>query len=225
MLLNQHLKRKTEGDPNVVKLKGPLQSASANAAFADILTYSDNHKRQSARKKTKPKITRTPKQISIRLMISFLAKQWALLTPAQMETWGPLAQETNIAHYHAYLSYNMRRWRAWRPPSKAFRADEAATPPTTIKPWRYPQWHAYKIQIYSAGDANTWAYAVHSNPHPAFNPSFENLNMITPNIPAADEFPYFAPVDPPSTHVKIRPFGFTGVWGNIPNALFVPITA
>lgn len=206
-----------------MKLKGPLMSNSASACFADILTYSKNHGRHSARKKTKPKVTRTPKQNGIRLMVGWLAKQWATLSPADWDTWDPLASETDVAAYHAYISYNMKRWRNWKPPTQRWPADETQPQPTTIKPADYPRWHAIKLQIYWHTDALTWGYAVHQNPHYAFVPDFGNLYRIQTNNVGVSEWPYDAPFDPPNTHVQIRPFGRTGVWGVNPGAIYVLI--
>ena len=205
----------------MVKLKGPLMGTSAAASMADILTYSKNHGRQSARKKTKPKVTRTGKQNGIRVMVGWLAKQWATLAPAQWETWSPLAQETDIAPYHAYISYNMKRWRNWLPPTQEWPADETVTPPRTVQPTAITQWHAIKITIRPHYDIDTWGYIL--NQHKAWNfPSnFDNLAVIVSNKVGLSETTYYAPVEPPSTHVRIRPFGKTGVWGDAPTLLYV----
>lgn len=208
----------------MVKLKGRLFAGSASGSFADILTYSDNHRRASARKKTKPRLTRTPKQNGIRHMMGFLSKQWAVLSQADWETWSTLAEQTSVANYHAFISYNMKRWRNWLPPTQQWPADEAQPPPSVNKPATYIRWHAIKLQVYSAGDSTTWGYALHQSPPPAFVPDFGNLYDVLANRIAQSEWPYNAPFDPPYTHVRIRPFGFTGVWGPMPNVLYVPIS-
>jgi len=208
----------------MVKLKGPQFAGTAAGSFGDILTYSDNHRRKSARKKTKPRVTRTAKQNGIRRMMTFLSKQWAVLSQADWQTWSTPAEETSVANYHAFISYNMKRWRNWNPPTQQWPADETQPAPTVLKPWRFIQWHALKLQISAVGDATTWGYLMHQDPNSLFVPAFGNLFGIQPNRIAQAEFPYYAPINPPFTHVKIRPFGFTGVWGNIPNPLFVPVS-
>lgn len=207
----------------MVRTKGPLLSDDAAGSLSRTLTYQRNNKRSSMRKFSTPKKTKTPKQNSIRKMVGFLSAQWKTLKTIDQATWAAPAKAAGHAPFHAYVRYNMRRWQNFRAPTQSYPADDAAVPPSMIKPTYYKKYHAFTIQIFPTGDATTWGYTIHSDPAFPYAPSLTNLIDIVPNVPGANEIIYEAPYPPGNYHILFRCFGFTGVWGNTPNDLFVVV--
>lgn len=112
-----------------MKLKGPSVSAEASGSLADVLTYSHSNKTGYAKKHAAPSNPRSGAQVSIRAAVKFLSQRWHYLSPAQKLTWAPQAETLHVAHYHAFIRYNMKRWGNFKSPTKEHPAAETSTVP------------------------------------------------------------------------------------------------
>lgn len=108
----------------MVKTRGPLQGHEASGQIADALIFSVNKKRSYVKKHAKPANPRTPAQVSVRSMQTFLGQQWRLISPADQITWVHLADVRKISPYHAYMSYNAKRWANFKHPTQRYPAVE-----------------------------------------------------------------------------------------------------
>jgi len=102
----------------MVKIKGPMGSAEASGSFGGSAVFSTWKGRSYVRTKGPPTNPKTGAQVSARQMLTFLAQQWAALTPPQKATWETLAAQTGIAPYNAFCSINLERWTLFKAPGK-----------------------------------------------------------------------------------------------------------
>lgn len=116
----------------MVKLRGPGMSVHASGTLADVLTFGNLRGKPTLRKKPTPAQPRTGLQVSSRAMMQFLAQNWSGLTTPQQATWLDLADNTDVAPYHAFIAHNMQRWARQALPSKAYPAAEAGDYATGI---------------------------------------------------------------------------------------------
>ena len=101
----------------MVKLIAPMLSLQARGALGKALTFKQTNGRATCGRWLKPPYRRTPAQISIRGFNRRLTAAWDTIMPQVKQTWEPEAEARQIAPYHAYLSYNMKRWNQQLAPS------------------------------------------------------------------------------------------------------------
>lgn len=118
----------------MVKLLGPLLGSAASGTLASHLNFMDTPRCTCVRRKPIPKQPRSGLQVSMRLMLSWLTKQWAALLQAEKETWLPAAAAAGISAFNRYCQVNMRRYRRGVGVTKQFPATEAGTGPAPVMP-------------------------------------------------------------------------------------------
>lgn len=102
----------------MVKLKGPAASTEASGKLANALIFSSSKSAAYLKKHAKPRNPKTPKQVSIRACMCFLAENWRNLTAPQQQTWADRAKRINLYPYHAFVKTNMLRWHTFHAPGK-----------------------------------------------------------------------------------------------------------
>lgn len=70
---------------------------------------------------------------------AWLTATWSSLSNEQQQSYAALARQKQIAPYHAYLSYNMKRWMRAAGFSKTYPAAEAETLPDYWAQWLQPR--------------------------------------------------------------------------------------
>jgi hypothetical protein len=109
----------------MVKLKGPAGSTTASGKLANALIFGAAKKTAYVKKHARPANPQTDLQTTVRAAMAFFAEQWRLLSTAQQDTWNQLAGRSHTSGYHAFVSYNQKRWTNWRHPTMAYPAAEA----------------------------------------------------------------------------------------------------
>lgn len=160
----------------MVKLQGPAMSQGAAGKLGGSLVFATSPRGPYAKKLTPPKQPRSPPQISIRAMVTFLSQTWALISSADKATWNALAQETSIAPYHAYLGHNMTRWRAKQTPTVAYPAAEAATLGSDFQLSALARVRYARIRMRNTVDPpNVWIHLLFHTLTPGPNTDWQNL--------------------------------------------------
>lgn len=111
----------------MVKLRGPMSSVEASGRFGGAAIMSSWKGRAYAKAHAIPTNPQTATQTGVRVMLGFLAQQWASLTTADKATWENLAAQTNIPPYNAFISANLNRWTRFQPPTQATPATQTGT--------------------------------------------------------------------------------------------------
>lgn len=101
----------------MIKLYGPAISQDATGKLADALIFSKSKKRAYAKAHANPAQPRTPKQLSVRTMTTWLNNWWRTLTTAQQATWQDRAESYHLPRYHAFHKANKLRWTNYLAPS------------------------------------------------------------------------------------------------------------
>lgn len=107
--------------------KGPLLSIDATGTVAGAIVFSHWKGRNVVRRHAVPANPKSPGQLSVRAMMTFLSKQWTNLSDAEQATWDDLASAQNISPFNAYVQYNMARWGTNKSPAKEHPAAEDDT--------------------------------------------------------------------------------------------------
>lgn len=115
----------------------------------------------------------------MRLMLSWLAKQWATLDQAHKDTWSPAAAAAATAPFNEYCRVNMRRWRSHRAPSKQFPATEDGAIGLTMAPTvtHGPDWVKIVHNIFLPWD--NWIMAFRRSLTPGWTKSPADFVAIT----------------------------------------------
>lgn len=162
----------------MVKCKGPLASAEAAGQVAAALIFTRTKRGTNLKTYAKPAQPKTDHQVPIRAAVRFLSKAWQPLTPAEKDTWRFPGADWNLTAYHAYLKYNLKRWRNYRGPSKEYPAAE-------IIPALVPSPHrAYAGYRYAWTETNNyaanqqWALIIHRATTVHFPETFTTIIAI-----------------------------------------------
>lgn len=180
-------------------LKGPLLSEEAHGTLSKLLTYQKNNKRNALKRWNKPRDPKSNAQLSIRAMNGYLSSEWSNLSAAYQATWEPLAQRPKYAPYHAYLKFNMQRWRHFLPPALQYPPTDAAISPITPFGFTQPKYHGLYIGAGWVWPPNPDGWTLHVDTAAGFTASFANLKMV--KTFQAPLYTYFRLYDvPPGTY-------------------------
>ncbi len=165
-----------------MKLKGPSLSPAASGSLADVLTFSHGKKNPYAKQHAAPHNPHSPAQTGVRAMVSFLSKIWSTLSPADQATWQPLAEDFQIAPYHAFMAQNMKRWRTFRFPTKAYPAAETPVALGAVWQWAYGGKAHIRIELNTAPGPKPWGYITFRQPNPFPDPTTDKCVAVLPHL-------------------------------------------
>lgn len=183
----------------MVKLKGPSLATEATGSLADALIFSTTKKRSYLKKHAKPANPNTQAQQSVRAMITFLTKNWKNLTPIQQATWNTPAFLEKIAPYHAYLKINMKRWRTFRGPGKAYPVPESAPIAGSVYMELFSGVRNINTRLTSGGGIVPWGYIIWRHDVDFNPPTLEMTVNVSPRISAGWNYWRDTPL-PPGTY-------------------------
>lgn len=169
----------------MVKLKGPAVSTEAFGSLANAVTFQQGKRGGTMKKHAKPKQPRTGKQIGLRASMKWLTQQWSTLTADEMATWFNRAMDTKIANYHAYLSYNAKRFHNFRMPSKEDPATEAGGGGGMEDCFAIAEYKAVRYHAKSSGPPVSWGYILCRSQTGGFTPGPENTIALFFREPTA----------------------------------------
>lgn len=111
----------------MVKLTGPGLGKAASGTLGGELIYSNWKGRAYLKKHARPAQPRSPGQVAMRAMMSFLAGEWSTIPAVRQATWDELAARQKISAFNAYQQENLRRWRSFLRPSQLYPPDPSGT--------------------------------------------------------------------------------------------------
>lgn len=193
----------------MVKVTGPLNSEGASGSIGKALTISSYKGKAYIRRHVTPKNPNSPAQLAMRAMLSFLASQWATLTPADQATWTTLAEQTGIEPFNAYVAHNQARWHRLKTPTKTY--PDTPSPPTPNAPvvTAAGDVHHASLDIVPGLHPPDWGYTIHRQKGGAFLLQWSNLVAVIPF--AAYHTPFEdAPLDAGTYSYKLRAFHHEG---------------
>lgn len=106
----------------MARTTGPLFSQDASGTVGKLMTHSHWKGRTYVRQAVTPTLTTTPTQLAARAIHAWLASQWNgyPISDADKATWEPLAAQTKVAPYNAYIAENIRLWFDFHAPTQAY---------------------------------------------------------------------------------------------------------
>ncbi|MBA7689385.1 hypothetical protein ES703_97891 [subsurface metagenome] len=196
----------------MVKLTGPGLSIDASGSLADVLTFSNVKGHAYLKKHARPTQPRTPKQLSIRAMMSFLSAQWNLLTTPEQATWWAIVPGRAPTPYHAFISANMARWRTFRAPSKEYPATEAGGLPATFNSNVSAGVASLRIKIRTTGSPSPWSSFIFRNTSSMPAQTWDKLVGSIPWKSIAYHAYLDTPLAPGTYYYRLSTCTATGVW-------------
>jgi len=159
----------------MVRLVGPLFSREASGPLAGILDFVRTAQGTNARVIRPANDPASAPQISSRAMLAGLQRDWKNLTAADHAAWEPLAAAAHIAPYHAYLAFNLRRWREYRAPQQQPGPEQASTAGGLLQGVTgFPSAVRFRYRPL-ATLGNGWGLTLHHEPGAACTASHDNL--------------------------------------------------
>lgn len=148
----------------MVKVNGPMMSMSASGTLNKTVTFSIWKGRPYARTHVIPSNPKSDAQTGRRAMMRFLSQNWAALTTAEKATWETLADQLVALPFNAYVSFNMKLWHNFKPPTQE-------TPPGLTNAGSdnvltAAIWEENRIKLSLAGTAlnEAWGIVVYAEP-------------------------------------------------------------
>ena len=158
----------------MVKVAAPMLSLEASGTIANSMTFSKWKGRPYVRTRVTPANPRTPKQMGIRAVMAFLARQWANLTDAQQSTWEEKAKQTNVSPFNAFAGTNAFEWRNGHYPSKTYPAARSSSAPSAPTVSVTGGQRQVAISITKTTTPPSWGYSIHRSTQSGINPSWTN---------------------------------------------------
>jgi hypothetical protein len=198
----------------MVKVYGPLLSMDASGTIANAATFSKWKGRNYVRSRVVPSNPKTGPQVGMRASLKFLSQIWFGLTTVNKATWTLLAAATNISPFNAFTSYNQRRWRSHKSPTKSHPAAEVgaiASAPTTT-----PAGGIRQIQLSIADGATppTWGWIIYRAAVTGFTPAYSNCIALIPRTATPTIF-VDAPLVAGTYYYRIQGYTDDGVLGTL----------
>jgi len=116
----------------MVKLTAPLMSRQASGKLGHAIQFATTAGGCVAGQRRRPRQPRTEPQISARLFVAWISKQWTTLLEDEKASWAAAPIGADASPYHAYLAYNIGRFKNL--PGKLTEADKQHVYPTTAWP-------------------------------------------------------------------------------------------
>lgn len=160
----------------MVKLTGPLISIEASGTLAKLLTYNQQPRGTTLRKKPQPKHPRTKAQVAVQAALTFVTQQWKNRSQAEQDTWDHPDFIDAVSAYTNYVKFNCQRIRAVLPPIVEYPYDvprntcQSYVPVAIGQTRRVYLWWRCKGVL-----AQTWGLFIFRGPSPWPAGTFENL--------------------------------------------------
>jgi len=145
-------------------------------------------------------------------MMKFLAQFWTTLTAGNKATWETRAKLTNIAPFNAFTSYNLKRWRSFKGPSKvdpATDTSEGGAAPTTTPTGGIRQ---ISLSIADGAQAPGWGWFIYRSIVTGFTPGYDNCVAAIPRVGTPTIF-VDSPLEADDYYYRIGGFGIDGKKG------------
>jgi len=158
-------------------------------------------------------------------MNRFLTTTWSSISAPDKATWSTLAEQRSTSNYHAYLSYNMRRWRNYLAPTAASPA-VGTDPPAMEGIWSlFIGRECVDITIAYTSVPTSFGVAIfHRLNVPPLGMQHEIIQVLaTPDTaPRQVKYTWQQPVNPGNYYFQLRFFSDDGKWGTLGSVLPPP---
>jgi hypothetical protein len=111
----------------MAKVNGPLMSLEASGTIGGAITFGKNKGRNFVRVRTTPANPQTVAQTGVRANFAGLVALWKANTAALTTAFKPLADQTQISAFNAFIGFNQKRLSQNRGPANN-------TAPTEVAP-------------------------------------------------------------------------------------------
>ncbi len=198
----------------MVKLKGPIFSQQASGTIAKTLTVSSWKGRAYMKKHAVPTNNQQPTQLGVRVVMSFLAKQWSLLSPTEQLSWDELAAALNVSALNAYVSINQKRFADGAAFTKEYPAAEDSYTTQVIITLITQVSRHLKIEVYNYVPQTGWTGLLYRSSQIGFTAGPSNLVNTFPltNV-AGQEFVEDTPPAAGTWYYRTRGTHETGTIG------------
>lgn len=199
----------------MVKTFGPALSKNASGTIADAITFSNWKGRGYLRKKSLPKDPKTMFQTAQRLMMTWLANEWATLTEPQQSTWHSDPSPSANGAYNHFMQTNLARISQFLSPIKAYPAGEIETPPTFLLDRLWPIARPTALDMTGALDVlnDPWGYFIFADRAAGFTPAKENLAAVVTQYTNNWHYTTIRDLKPGLWRTRARSFTTDGVMG------------
>jgi len=198
----------------MVRVYGPAMSLDASGTLAETITFTKWKGRNVLRQRVIPANPKTGPQVGIRAMMKFLAQFWTTLTAGNKATWETRAKLTNIAPFNAFTSYNLKRWRSFKGPTKvdpAIDTAEGGAAPTTTPTGGIRQ---ISLSIADGAQAPGWGWFIYRSIVTGFTPGYDNCVAAIPRVGTPTIF-VDSPLEADDYYYRIGGFGIDGKKGTL----------
>jgi len=207
-----------------MKLQGPLASQIASGKIGNALTFVPNKRGTYGKKYSKPANPRTPKQLTIRALMTFVATEWRNLAPLEKREWTTLGLFNHIAPYHAFVKYNQDAWKNFLSPSKKPKPHRAQLPPSDFDFSANGRVGQVMIRFQETLGPPLWGFYCHRMQTWPFTPGHDNVVFFT-NLPTPNRYDYFdGPLEPGRYYYRLARFNADGAFNLHPNGRSALVT-
>jgi len=191
---------------------GPLMSVDASGKFGGSMVFSKWKGRNYARKLVIPSNPKDPKQVGVRVMLSFLAKAWAAIKVAEQADYQALADADEISPFNAYMGVNLSRHQNNQGPTQSYPAADASSPCViTTAPLTGHAGYATAV-VTPAANANIWGIMVWRDTA-SLTPTWANLVACYFQASVAAHTFTDSPVEAGTWHYRFAQFTKDGIIG------------
>jgi len=194
----------------MVKLTGPMSSLRASGTLAGLLTFSNKRGRPYMKKASRTPDLQTDKQLSYRLMFSWLANQWLVLPAPTKATWDVPAALAKVSAYNAYIGANTKRWLNMEGPSQTPNVDDASSISVREIGWGNYANGTFFITLKEFVSGNAWGHVLHAGPTTGYTPTRSTAIQINLDGPAGYQYLEYSPAEPVSTKFRLTTFNVDG---------------
>ena len=194
----------------MVKVAAPMLSLEASGTIANSMTFSKWKGRPYVRTRVTPANPRTPKQMGIRAVMAFLARQWAKLTAAHQSTWEAKAKQTNVSAFNAFAGTNAFEWRNGNYPSKTYPAVRLSVPPSAPTVSAQGSQRQVTLNITKGTIPPGWGYSIHRSTQSALTPSWTNCIALVAKDEDGNATYLDTPLPAGTYYYIVKPFNDDG---------------
>ncbi len=153
----------------------PLFGFDASGKIGGALVFSKWKGRPYVRRLVTPRNPKSPKQISVRAMMTFLSQQWKNLTSTEQDTWNVRGDQLIVSPFNAYTKVNQSRWGNFDAPGKTDPVGSTGTP-GVVSVFAGTGGVLQATIDFQLGTLNdNWGILLYRSTTGAFTPSFSNM--------------------------------------------------
>ena len=191
----------------------PLFGFDASGKIGGSLVFAKWKGRPYVRRLVIPKNPKSPKQVSVRSMMTFLSQQWKNLDPAEQLTWDALAEQLIVSPFNAYTKVDQKRWGNFSAPGKTNPVLETGTLPagTSLAALGGVLQATITTDLSTPNDG--WGILIFRSLTTGFATGFANLVKVNLHDTATDQIFVDTPLAAGTYFYNARPFTDDGLLG------------